>query len=154
MKYLEQVVDETLRMYPPVQRTDRVAGCDYEYEGVKIVKGQIITVPIYALHHDPDIYPRPDEFRPERFDEATKRTRESVAFCPFGAGPRNCIGMRFALIEIKLLLVSILSRFRFEKCHQTPVYTLYYIKFFLSVFVSSQFLRKKLSSTVRACPSR
>lgn len=121
MKYLDQVIDETLRMYPPVQRTDRVASCDYTYEGIKINKGQIVTIPIYALHHDASIYPNPDEFRPERFSDSEKKARESVAFCPFGAGPRNCIGMRFAIIEIKLLLASILSKFRFENCDKTLV---------------------------------
>ena len=108
-------------MYPPVQRTDRVANCDFNYEGIKIKKDQIITIPIYALHHDSELYPNPDEFRPERFDDEEIKKRESVAYCPFGAGPRNCIGQRFALIEMKLLLASLLAKYRFEKCEKTPV---------------------------------
>ena len=118
---MEMVIDETLRMYPPAARLDRVASNDYEYEGIKIKKGQVIGVPIYAIHHDPTIYPNPEQFDPNRFSEENKKSRESVAYLPFGAGPRNCIGMRFAVIEIKLLLASILSKYRFITCDKTPV---------------------------------
>lgn len=133
MKYMEMVIDETLRMYPPGTRLDRVASNDYEYEGIKIKKGQIITVPIYALHHDPDLYPNPEEFDPERFNDENKKLRESVAFLPFGAGPRNCVGMRFAVVEIKLLLATILSKYRFSTCSQTPVTFRVFIDMFYSV---------------------
>ena len=118
---MEMVIDETLRMYPPAARTDRVASNDYEYEGIKIKKGQVLTVAIYAIHHDPTIYPNPEQFDPNRFSEANKKSRESVTFLPFGAGPRNCIGMRFAVTEMKLLLASILSKYRFVTCDKTPV---------------------------------
>jgi len=118
---MDQVIDETLRIFPPAKRVDREAGNDYEYEGLKIKKGQVIAVPIFALHNDPDIYPEPEKFRPERFSDIEKKKREAVSFLPFGAGPRGCIGIRFAMIEIKLLLSTILSKYRFEKCEQTPV---------------------------------
>ena len=116
------VIDETMRMYPPLVRTDRVCNKDYQYENIKLETGQIWSVPIYALHHDPDIYPNPEKFDPERFSDANKKTRDnSAAFIPFGAGPRSCIGMRFALIEIKLLLSAILRKYTFEKCEKTLV---------------------------------
>ena len=118
---MDKIIDETLRMFPPAMRLDRVASEDYEYNGMKIKKGMVWSVPIWALHHDPEIYPDPYKFRPERFDESEKRQRENVAYLPFGAGPRNCIGMRFALLEIKLLLTTILSKYAFEKCEKTPV---------------------------------
>lgn len=121
MKYMEQVIDETLRMFPPAKRVDREANDDYEYEGIKISKGQVIAVPIYALHHDPEIYPDPEKFLPERFGEIEKKKREAVSFLPFGAGPRGCIGIRFAFLEMKLLLTTILSKYRFERCELTPV---------------------------------
>lgn len=121
MKYMDMVIEETLRLYPPAARLDRVASNDYTYNGIEIKKGQTVVVPVYALHHDPDLYPDPEQFDPERFSDASKKNRESVAFLPFGAGPRNCVGMRFALIEIKLLLASILSKYRFVPCSQTPV---------------------------------
>ena len=126
MKYMDMVIDETLRMYPPASRLDRVASNDYEYEGIKIKKGQVVGVAIYAMHHDPDLYPNPEKFDPNRFSDENKKNRESVAFLPFGAGPRNCIGMRFALIEIKLLLASILSKYRFLPCDKTPVIQLFF----------------------------
>lgn len=115
------VINETLRMFSPAKRLDRVASNDYEYNGLKIDKGQIIMVPIYTLHHDPEIYPNPDVFDPERFNEENRKTRENVVFLPFGAGPRNCIGLRFALMEMKLFLSTILSKYRFVKCEITPV---------------------------------
>nr|APA31878.1 cytochrome p450 01657 [Brachionus plicatilis] len=120
MSYMDNVVDESLRLFPPAVRLDRVANEDYEYNGMKIKKGMVWSVPIWALHHDPEIYPNPYEFRPDRFNDQEKKTRDNLAFLAFGAGPRNCIGMRFALIEIKLLLTLILSKFNFEKCDQTP----------------------------------
>ena len=121
MKYLDMVIDETLRLFPAVARTDRVASNDYEFEGIKMKKGQVVGVPIYALHHDPDIYPNPEEFQPERFSEENKKKRDNEAYIPFGAGPRNCIGMRFALMEIKLIMATILSKYRFQTCDKTPV---------------------------------
>ena len=118
---MEMVIDETLRMYPPANRLDRVANNDYEFEGIKIKKGQVVTVAIHAMHHDPTVYPNPDQFDPNRFSEENKKTRDSASYLPFGAGPRNCIGMRFAVIEMKLLLASILSKYRFLTCDKTPV---------------------------------
>jgi cytochrome P450 family 3 subfamily A len=121
MKYLDMVIDETLRMYPPSVTLNRAASTDYEYNDIKVRKGQIITVAIYALHHDPEIYPQPEQFQPERFSDENKRKRDHQAYMPFGAGPRNCIGMRFALMEMKLMLVSVLAKYRFESCDATPV---------------------------------
>ncbi|CAF0846127.1 unnamed protein product [Brachionus calyciflorus] len=120
MHFMDNVINETLRMFPPAVRLDRIASADYEYNGMKIPKGMVWSVPIWALHHDPEIYPEPDCFRPERFDEKEKNLRENVAFLPFGAGPRNCVGMRFALLEIKILLTIVLSKYSFEKCDKTP----------------------------------
>nr|UOU03276.1 cytochrome P450 3044B1 [Brachionus rubens] len=120
MNYLSMILDETLRMFPAAIRLDRVASEDFEYEGMKIEKGQMVVVPLWALHHDPEVYPNPDVFDPERFNEENKKTRDSNAYLPFGNGPRNCLGMRFALIEMKIVLANILSKFRFEKCEKTP----------------------------------
>jgi cytochrome P450 len=118
---MDMIINETLRLYPPAFRVDRVCNEDYSYKEIQIKKGQVWTASIYALHHDPDIYPDPYTFDPERFNEENKKNRDNEAFIPFGAGPRNCIAMRFALIEIKLLLATVLSKFQFEKCDQTAV---------------------------------
>lgn len=138
---MEAVIDETMRLYPPALRLERIAGCDIEYNGLKIKKGQVIQVPIYALHHDPQIYPDPESFRPERFEEVERKSRDSAAFLPFGAGPRGCLGMRFALIEIKILLATILSKYRFETCKETAVWAgLIYNFFFFCFFINNFWL--------------
>jgi cytochrome P450 len=64
---------------------------DYNYEGIEIKKHQRWAVAVNVLHYDPEIYPQPDSFNPERFTEEGKKTRD-ISFMPFGAGPRNCIG--------------------------------------------------------------
>lgn len=144
------VIDESLRLNPPVSRFDREANKDFEFEGLKVKKGQVFEIPTYPLHHDPDIYPNPDVFDPERFSDENKKTRDSAAFIPFGIGPRSCIGMRFALIEIKLFLSSILLKYRFVPCEKTPVSNFSYFQviyknsnlFFF--FIICYFLRKRL----------
>ena len=65
--FLDMIIDESLRLFPPALRTDRLTCEDYEYEGMKIPKGTIINVSVWALHHDSEIYPEPDKFIPERF---------------------------------------------------------------------------------------
>lgn len=121
---MDMVIDESLRLYPPANRFERVANKDFEFEGVKIKKGQVVVVPVYPLHYDPETYPNPEEFDPERFNEENKKLRDSATFLPFGVGPRICIGMRFAIIEIKILMASILSKYRFVTCDKTPVISL------------------------------
>ena len=121
MSFMEMVIDETMRMYPAAIRTDRTTSSDYESNGIKFKKGQLVNVLIYALHHDEQLYPEPHKFIPERFNEANKKQRPNESFIPFGAGPRSCVAQRFALLEMKLLLASILSKFKFEKCSKTIV---------------------------------
>nr|QVK45579.1 cytochrome P450 [Brachionus paranguensis] len=120
MTYMRMIIDETLRMFPAAVRLDRVAGEDFEYEGMKIEKGQMVVVPLWALHYDPNLYPEPEKFDPERFNEKNKQNRDANAYLPFGNGPRNCLGMRFAILEIKLALANIMANFRFETCDKTP----------------------------------
>nr|QEV83805.1 cytochrome P450 [Brachionus rotundiformis] len=120
MRYMSMVIDETLRMFPAAIKLDRLAGEDFEFEGMKIEKDQMVVVPLWALHRDPELYPEPEKFDPERFSAENKQKRDNNAYLPFGNGPRNCLGMRFALLEIKLTLTNIISKFRFETCDQTP----------------------------------
>ena len=137
MSYMDMVINETLRMCPAALRLDRVCNKDYTYENIKIPKGQIWSLCIYALHYDPELYPEPEKFDPERFNEDNKKKRENEAFMPFGTGPRNCIGMRFALLEIKFLISTILSKYKFNKCDETPVnlfFFCYFLKFFEKIF--------------------
>ncbi|CAF1188947.1 unnamed protein product [Adineta steineri] len=121
LQYLDMVINETLRMYPPFIRFDRVASKDYQLGNYLIPKGTIINVPVYPIHHDSEVWPEPEKFIPERFLPAEKAKRHPMAFLSFGEGPRNCIGMRFALVEAKLGIVRALRLVEFERCEKTEV---------------------------------
>lgn len=96
MKYMDQVITETLRKWPPVPMVDRICVKDYVYDDgnlkLNINKGRPITIPIYGIHHDPQYYPDPERFDPERFSDEHKDSIVPGSFIPFGVGPRNCIG--------------------------------------------------------------
>ncbi|XP_054713597.1 cytochrome P450 3A21-like [Uloborus diversus] len=123
MKYLDNVISETLRLYPPAVRIERVADEDYDlgYKGIKIPKGMLVSIPVFAIHNDPKYYPDPEKFDPDRFSPEERAKRDQLIFMPFGFGPRNCIGMRFVLMQIKVCLAFLLSNFRFKRCAQTRV---------------------------------
>ncbi|XP_012062211.1 PREDICTED: probable cytochrome P450 6a13 [Atta cephalotes] len=123
MKYLDMVILETLRKYPPAPLFAR--RCEYKYRipdsNVELPAGLRVVIPIYGLHHDPNYYPDPARFDPERFTEKNKRTRHPYTYLPFGEGPRNCIGMRFALLQIKMGIIAFLKDHRVEICEKSPV---------------------------------
>ncbi|TKS68493.1 Cytochrome P450 3A27 [Collichthys lucidus] len=121
MEYLDAVVNETLRLYPPAARLERAAKETVQVNGITIPKDMIVLVPIYALHHDPEIWPEPEEFKPERFSKQNKQNIKPYTYLPFGAGPRNCIGMRFALVLVKLGLVEVLQNYSFSVCEETEI---------------------------------
>lgn len=85
-----------------------------------IEKGVSVIVPIWGLHHDPKYFPNPDEFDPERFNEENKQNIVPCSYLPFGEGPRNCIGDRFAVLSGKVGIIYVLKKFRVEKHQQTP----------------------------------
>ncbi|XP_062420197.1 cytochrome P450 3A30-like isoform X2 [Pungitius pungitius] len=121
MEYLDSVVNESLRLYPPAGRLDRVAKETVEIRGITIPKDMIVVIPVYALHRDPDLWPEPEEFRPERFSAQNKRSINPYTYLPFGMGPRNCLGMRFALVLVKLALVEVLQHYSFSVCAETEI---------------------------------
>lgn len=97
MKYLDMVISESLRKWPPAPITDRFCMKDFKYddgEGCQftIEKGRSVWFPIYAFHHDPKYFPNPTKFDPERFSDENKHKINPAAYLPFGSGPRNCIG--------------------------------------------------------------
>ena len=122
LKYVRQIVDETLRLYPPAAFLSRTALaadtlCDRE-----IRKGDTVALPIYALHRNELLWDDPHAFRPERFENPKEINR--FAYLPFGDGPRICIGASFALQEAVIILASLLARFKFtaiEGKEPTPV---------------------------------
>ncbi|XP_068605148.1 cytochrome P450 3A27-like isoform X2 [Brachionichthys hirsutus] len=121
MEYLDMVVSETMRLYPFAPRLDRISNAAVEIHGVTIPKGTVVVVPVYTLQHDPLLWSDPEAFQPERFSKENRCNIEPYAFLPFGAGPRNCIGMRFAILMMKLAMVEILQSFSFVTCKETDV---------------------------------
>ncbi len=116
MDYLDMFIRETLRMYPiaPIV-INRQSTEDFYIKDIgTIPAGTCIAVDMYSLHFDPDLWGPvdPHEFYPERF--ATKR--HPMAWIPFGAGPRNCVGMRFALMELKMALTRLLKTYSIIDC--------------------------------------
>ncbi|EAT32871.2 AAEL014890-PA [Aedes aegypti] len=109
MNYLDQVVNETMRKYPPVDFIYRRSSQSRD----NIPQGTLFVIPVYAFHHDPDHFPAPEKFDPERFTAKQARTRHPYCYLPFGAGPRECLGARFGLLVVKAGLVTLLRRFRF-----------------------------------------
>lgn len=88
---------------------------------IKIPKDSPIIIPVYSIHRDPSIYPDPEKFDPERFSPAAKQSRNPYTYMPFGHGPHNCIGMRFAQMEMKLVLARILKKYRLEVGPDTKI---------------------------------
>ncbi|XP_036968029.1 cytochrome P450 3A40-like isoform X1 [Acanthopagrus latus] len=121
MEYLDCVINESLRLYPILSRLERVAKATVEINGLVIPKGMVVMVPTWPLHRNPDLWPDPEAFKPERFSKENKETFDPYTYMPFGAGPRNCIGMRFALVMMKLALVEILQKYSFARCKETEV---------------------------------
>lgn len=113
---------ETLRKYPPVASLHRMLTKDYTLPNGSILpQGNFVFLPTYAFHHDPEFFPNPSKFDPDRFSEEIKATRHPFAFLPFGEGPRICIGLRFGLIQTKVGLAMLLRKFKFGVCHKTNI---------------------------------
>ena len=118
MKYMDMVVSETLRKWPNSIAVDRICTKPYTIEAkypdekpIHLEKNDVVWLPIFGLHRDPQYYPEPEHFDPERFNDDNKANINPYTYLPFGSGPRNCIGSRFALLETKTLFFYILSHF-------------------------------------------
>lgn len=114
LEYTLQVVEESMRLYPPAWITDRVAVEDDEVNGVPIPKGTVVIAYIYGAHHAAEQWENPEKFDPSRFAKEQKKERHSFAYLPFGGGPRLCIGNNFALMEMQLALARMVPRYDFE----------------------------------------
>jgi cytochrome P450 len=111
LPYIRQVIDETMRLYPPAAFLSRVAREPDELCGAQVLPGDIVTIPVYAVHRHQHLWQRPDHFDPENF--ANPKSIRRYSYLPFGDGPRICIGARFAVQEAVIILSTLLSRFRF-----------------------------------------
>lgn len=98
--------------------------------GKVLQKGLNLFIPVFAIHHDPMIYPEPDKFIPERFSPEQIMARHSAAFLPFGEGPRNCIGQRFAMMKIRVAMAALLMSFQIKPCNKSIIPLEYNAKIF------------------------
>lgn len=121
LKYTEQVLRESMRLYPPAWGLNRFAVQDVELGGARIPRGSFIFASQWTMHRDARFFPDPLSFRPERWTEAFTKQLPRYAYFPFGGGARLCIGMAFAQMEAALLLATIAQRFRLTLVPGHPV---------------------------------
>ncbi|GAB0087592.1 Cytochrome P450 [Sergentomyia squamirostris] len=123
MKYLGRVIYESLRKYPIVDNLVRLVTNDYQIPGTKLTlkKGTGLITSIYSIHRDPEIYPNPERFDPDRFTEDEIAKRHPMAWLPFGEGPRMCIGTRFGMMQTKIGLASVISHYSVNATQKTPI---------------------------------
>ncbi|MFN6470680.1 MAG: cytochrome P450 [Nostoc sp. SerVER01] len=119
LPYLTAVCQETLRIYPIVMLTiPRIVKTPIEIMGYELQPGTLLTGSIYLMHHREDLYPEPNQFKPERF---LQRQYSQYEYLPFGGGNRTCIGMAFAMFEMKLVLATVLSQMNLALVDNYPV---------------------------------
>lgn len=113
LPYLDAVAKEVLRIYPPINRVDRIAEEDFTLEnGIFVPKGAYIRFPIFNIQHDETLFKNPESFDPDRF---IRQEYDVHTFLPFHVGPRNCIGARFAYMVFKHAICHILLNFRLKE---------------------------------------
>lgn len=113
LPYVRMVLEEAMRLYPPVVRIDRVALADDELCGHHVRKGDMVSIWPWVVHRHARLWDQPDLFDPENFSPEAKAGLQRFQYLPFGAGPRVCIGAQFALAEGVLILAHWLARFQF-----------------------------------------
>jgi len=120
LKYTEQIIKEAMRIYPPAYVLARRAAREATIGEYRVQPGSEVVVWIYFTHRDARFYPSPDEFQPSRFSAEEEAKRPKQAYLPFGAGPRACIGSRFALTEAVVVLASLYQRYSFRYRGKAP----------------------------------
>ncbi|KAK0175418.1 hypothetical protein PV327_009169 [Microctonus hyperodae] len=121
MQYMHKIIQETLRKYPPLPFITRRTTMPYQFAGtnVTIPANVRVWIPLLGIQRDPKYYPNPEVFDPERFSEKNIGSRHEMTFLPFGKGSRNCIGERFAYMQMKVGLIKILENHMMEVCEKT-----------------------------------
>jgi cytochrome P450 len=114
LRYTEQVVKESMRLYPPAATLTRQPNTDIELGGYPIRKGELILISTYAMQHNPRLFADAETFRPERFSPQNEGSIPKYAYIPFGAGPRICIGNAFAMLEARLVLATVAQRYHMD----------------------------------------
>jgi cytochrome P450 len=114
MPFHEQVIKEAMRLYPPVAIIDRMAREDADLGGVRVKKGDLAFALVYIMHRHKLLWEHPERFDPERFSEERSKDMPRFQYMPFGAGPRICIGMKFAYMEAIAILATLVRALRFR----------------------------------------
>lgn len=114
LEYTRMAIDEGMRLYPPAWAIGRRAVEDDEMGGYRIPKGYNLIIPVYHIHHNPEIWDNAERFIPERFRKGNLKEKHRFAYFPFGGGPRLCIGNNFALMEMQIVVAMMITRFRFK----------------------------------------
>ncbi|XP_004443596.1 PREDICTED: phylloquinone omega-hydroxylase CYP4F2-like isoform X4 [Ceratotherium simum simum] len=121
LPFLTTCIKESLRLHPPVTAISRRCTQDVVLpDGRVIPKGNMCVISIFGIHHNPSVWPDPEVYNPFRFDPESLQKRSPLAFIPFSAGPRNCIGQTFAMTEMKVVLALTLLRFRVLPDEEEP----------------------------------
>ena len=118
---LRMAFQESMRLYPPVWTISRVACADDVLGTVPVPRGTTVMLCTYAVHHREDYWPNPEGFDPTRFTSGAEAARPRFAYFPFSAGPRNCLGRHFAMIEAALAIAMVMQRFRLDLVPGHPV---------------------------------
>ncbi|BBM85483.1 cytochrome P450 [Candidatus Uabimicrobium amorphum] len=118
LPFLDAVCRETLRLYPIVPAVGRLLQRPVSVAGHELPEGTAAILSIYLTHRNPDVYPNPEVFYPQRFLE---RKYDAYEFVPFGGGARRCLGMHFALYEMKIVIAHLLQNYQLELCSDKPV---------------------------------
>ena len=121
LKYLDAVINETLRLYPPAPMAARVCQSECTLSnGINLKAKTNVFISIGTVHRDEEYFPEPEKFDPSRFLPENKDSLHPGSFIPFVAGPRNCIGMRFALLEVKMTVAEMVLKYKFVRGPNTP----------------------------------
>ncbi|XP_054163360.1 cytochrome P450 3A8-like [Oppia nitens] len=123
LPYLDAVISESLRLYPAFIRVEREAKQDYQFtdSDIKLKAGQLIHVSIYGVQHNEEFFPEAEKFIPERFLPENKHKIVPYSYLPFGVGPRNCVGLRLALMEMKVCVANVINQFRLNASKRTDI---------------------------------
>ena len=124
LPYLDAVIHESLRRHTPISWLERVCTKDYKVPASNIIirKGDIVRASNAGVCLDPNIFPNPLDYNPENFLKEYSSNRNPYSFLNFSLGPRNCIGMRFSMFEMKVCISSLVSKFDFFPCEKTTKY--------------------------------
>jgi len=120
-EYLDRVINESMRLYPPVFTLFRTPTEPVEIGGYQVPEGEIVMLPQWGVHRSERYWDDPETFDPERFSPERRADRPRFAFFPFGGGPRHCIGKHLSLLEAKLIVATVVSEFELDFQGETPL---------------------------------